>query len=318
MSRILTVTLNPAVDVSTAVAEVIDTRKLRCDAALKHPGGGGINVARVVTRLGGDCVALYLAGGPLGQELRRLVEAEGVQGIGVEIAGETRESFSVYEKSTGRQFRFVLSGPEVSAYEWQSFMARFAASTRGANYIVLSGSLPPGISAASYAGLVRAARATGARVVLDSSGPALRAALEAGVFLVKPSLGELCELSERSLTSETEWLEAALDIVHSGNAQIVALTLGSDGALLVSRQTVLRAHALPVTLVSTIGAGDALLGALVWALDRDLPLAQAFRYGVAAASASLASEGTGLCNLEEVEQLYRQVTLIDHLVPTND
>jgi 6-phosphofructokinase 2 len=309
MSRILTVTLNPAVDVSTAVERVTDTRKLRCDAALKHPGGGGINAARVITRLGGDCTALYLAGGPLGQELRRLVDAEGVRALTTEISDETRESFAVYEKSTGRQFRFVLPGPTVSEREWQRCVEQFNACVRGANYVVLSGSLPPGMAADAYAGLVRAARSAGARVVLDSSGPPLRAALEAGVFLVKPSLGELSELSERPLASETEWRDAALTIIRNGQARIVVLTLGSLGALLVTEHAVLRARALPMTVVSAIGAGDSLVGALVWALDRDVPLAEAFRYGVAAASASLARAGTELCDTQEVARLHDQVAL---------
>ncbi|RDU99360.1 1-phosphofructokinase family hexose kinase [Trinickia dinghuensis] len=309
MSRILTVTLNPAVDLSTAVERVTDTSKLRCDAALKHPGGGGINVARMINRLGGDCIALYLAGGPLGQELCQLIEAEGVRGQCIEIAGETRESFAVYEKSTGRQFRFVLPGPVVSEREWESCLERFESFEPAANYLVLSGSLPPGVPADIYVSFICAARANGTRVVLDSSGPALRAALDAGVFLVKPSLGELSELAGRALAGESEWRAAALHLVRNGRAQIVALTLGSLGALLVTEHEVLRAGALPVSVVSAIGAGDALVGALVWALDRDLALAEAFRYGLAAASASLASPGTGLCNSEEVERIYRQVDI---------
>lgn len=306
-TRIVTVTLNPAVDVSTAVERVTDTRKLRCDAALKHPGGGGINVARMIERLSGDCVALYLAGGALGQELCRLVDEDGVRGLCIEIAGETRESFAVCEKATGRQFRFVLPGPAVSEHEWENCLAQFKTFQPTPNYLVLSGSLPPGVPADIYASFIRAARANGTRVVLDSSGPPLRAALEAGVFLVKPSLGELSELAGRTLAGEAEWHAAALELVHDGRAQIVALTLGSLGALLVTEHEVLRASALPVNVVSAIGAGDALVGALVWALDRDAALDEAFRYGLAAASASLASAGTGLCSREEVERLYRQV-----------
>jgi 6-phosphofructokinase 2 len=309
MPRVLTITLNPAVDVSTAVERVIDTRKLRCDAARKHPGGGGINVARMITRLGGDCVALYLAGGPLGEALRALVDAEGVRGLCIEIAGETRESFAVYERSTGLQFRFVLPGPCVLESEWQRCIEQFDACSPAPGYLVLSGSLPPGVPPDAYARLARAARAKGTRAVLDSSGLPLRAALEAGVFLVKPSLGELCELAGRPLGGESEWRDAALEIVRNGHAQVVVLTLGNRGALLVSEDAVLRAPALPVPVLSTIGAGDALVGALLWALDRDVSLAEAFRYGLAAASASLASEGTGLCSREAVEQFYRQVQI---------
>jgi 6-phosphofructokinase 2 len=290
MAQIVTVTLNPAVDVSTAVEQVLDTRKLRCDAALKHPGGGGINVARVVARLGGDCTAVYLAGGPLGQELRRLVEAEAVHGVCVEIGDETRESFSVYEKSTGRQYRFVLPGPTIAEAEWQGCVARLAAFDPPPGYLVLSGSLPPGVPEDIYARLARSA-------------------LDAGVFLVKPSLGELRELAGRPLANEAEWREAALEIVRDGRAQAVVLTLGELGALLASEHAVLRARALPVPVSSAIGAGDSLVGALVWALDRDAPLEEAFRYGLAAASASLMHAGTGLCRKEDIERLYRDIVI---------
>lgn len=309
MAEIVTVTLNPAVDVSTSVEQVSDTRKLRCGPALKHPGGGGINVARVVQRLGGDCLAVYLAGGPLGEELRRLVDAEGVQGLCIEIADETRESFSVYERSTGRQFRFVLPGPTVEEAEWGHCVALLGALAKPPRYLVLSGSLPPGVPADIYARLARAARAKGTRVVIDSSGPSLVAALEAGVFLVKPSLNELCELVGRPLSNQDEWREAALEIVRGARAQVVVLTLGELGALLVSGTTVLRAEALPMPVSSAIGAGDSLVAALVWALNRDASLDQAFRYGLAAASASLLSEGTGLCKREDIERLYRDIVI---------
>jgi 6-phosphofructokinase 2 len=309
MTDIVTLTLNPALDVSTTVEQVTDTRKLRCGPALKHPGGGGINVARVVSRLGGDCVAVYLAGGPLGQELRRLVDEERVRGVAIEIADETRESFSVYERSTGRQFRFVLPGPTVGDAEWRQCALRIGAFEPPPRYLVLSGSLPPGVPADVYATLARAARAKGTRVVLDTSGPALRAALDAGVFLVKPSLGELCELAGRPLAGEDEWRAAALEIVREGRAQVVVLTLGERGALLASAAGVLRAQALPVPVSSAIGAGDSFVAGFVWALNRDAALDDAFRYGLAAASASLASAGTGLCRKEDIERLQREIVV---------
>jgi len=203
----------------------------------------------------------------------------------------------------------VLPGPALAEHEWQSCIAQIDARIPATRYLVLSGSLPPGVPADAYARLANAARAQGVRTILDSSGAPLRAALEAGIFLVKPSLDELCELVGRALAGEAEWREAALEVIRRGQAQVVVLTLGSLGALLVSKDTMLRAPALPVTVCSAIGAGDALVGALVWALVRDAPLAEAFRYGLAAASASLAGTGTTLCSKSEVERLYRQVKI---------
>lgn len=316
---ILTVTLNPAVDVATSVERLVESHKMRCTHAQRDPGGGGINVARVIQRLSsgsggsgdsgdnrdnsGNCVALYLAGGATGQMLRELLDAEHVSGVCIEIAGETRENFSVRETSTGREYRFVLPGPTVTAHEWQACADYLASLDPPPRYLVLSGSLPPGLPADAWAQLARTAKARGTRVVVDTSGPALAAALDAGVYLVKPSLGELRALTGRPLDTEPEWREAARQLVREGRAQRVALTLGERGALLVSEDRTLSAPALDVPVSSSIGAGDSFLGAMVWALNRQAGLDEAFRYALAAASATLLTSGTRLCSAEEVERM---------------
>ena len=229
MTDILTLTMNPALDVATSTDTVIDTHKLRCSAPQRFPGGGGINVARVAQRLGADCMALYPAGGAHGQHLRQLLEQEQVRSSWVEIGDETRESFSVTETSSGREFRFVLPGPTLTPQEWQACLDRFAAIEPPPRYLVASGSLPPGVPTDFYARLVRLARARGTQVVLDTSGPALAEALNAGVYLVKPSLRELREFSARPLTDEAQWRDAAQRMVASGQAQVVVLSLGEQG-----------------------------------------------------------------------------------------
>jgi 6-phosphofructokinase 2 len=310
MTDILTLTMNPALDVATSTATVTDTHKLRCSAPLRFPGGGGINVARLVHRLGADCVALYPAGGAQGQQLRQLLAQEQVRSSCIEIAGETRESFSVTETSSGREFRFVLPGPTLAPQEWQACLDHFAVLDTPPRYLVASGSLPPGVPTDFYARLVRLARARGTQVVLDSSGPALAEALQEGVYLVKPSLRELRELTGRPLTDEAQWRDAAQQLVASGQAQVVALSLGEQGALLVAAEKTWRAPALAQQVLSATGAGDSFVGAMVWALSRQAGLAEAFRYGVAAGSAALLSAGTGLCSKADVERLYAEVRLV--------
>jgi len=308
MTDIVTLTLNPAVDVSTSVAQVVDTRKLRCGAARHDPGGGGINVARVVRRLGGDCSAVYLAGGRTGRLLGELLDAEQVAGVPLAIAGETRTDFSVTETSTGKQFRFVLPGPTIRQAEWQACLDYFATLTPP-RYLVLSGSLPPGVPVDFYATLARSAASRGTQVVVDTSGPALEAVLQGGVSLFKPSLQELRDLTRQPLLTEAAWRSAAQRIVSDGRARMVVLTLGSEGALLVTGQQVLRAPGLPTRVESAIGAGDSFLGAMIWALNRGADEKEAFRYGVAAASAALQSTGTGLCQREDVLRRYEDVVL---------
>ncbi|TAL52867.1 1-phosphofructokinase family hexose kinase [Pandoraea sp.] len=308
MPEILTFTPNPSIDVFTTVDKVIDTRKMRCGAERRDPGGGGVNVARVVQRLGGSCTAVVMAGGQTGAMLRQLLEAEQVATACVDIAGHTRESFSVLETSTGREFRFVLPGPVITGNDWQRCLDAVAAFDPAPRFLVLSGRLPPGAPIDGYAQLARAAAGRGTQVALDTSGPALAAALEAGVAIVKPSVDELRELTGEPLADEAQWCEAARQIVRDGRARIVALTLGGRGALLVERDRVLRAPALPVRMVSAIGAGDSFLAALVWALNRGAGTGEAFRYGMAAAAAALLSAGTGLCRWEDVERLYHEAS----------
>ena len=307
MPDILTITMNPALDVSTSTDTVMATHKLRCTPEKFHPGGGGINVARVLHRLGSDCMALYPAGGFKGQVLKQLLDQEQVRSHCITIADETRESFSVIETSTGRDFRFVLPGPHLTSHEWQAcldYVSKLAAPCR---YIVASGSLPPGVPVDFYARLAVLARARGSLMVLDTSGPALAAALSAGVFMAKPSLRELRELTGQPLDTEDDQRNAARQLVKNGQAQMVALSLGADGALLLTAKQTLRALSLPVQVVSSIGAGDSFLAGLLWALNLDKGLEQSFRYGMAAGAGALLSAGTALCQAADVERLHNEV-----------
>ncbi len=310
MTDILTLTMNPCVDIATSTPVMEPTHKVRCAAAHQHAGGGGVNVARVVHRLGGDCVALYPAGGVTGEFLQELLNEEGVSNISIAIAGETRESFAVREVSTGREYRFVLPGPEMTPQEWQTCLDRIITMQPPPRYLVASGRLPPGVPDDFYARLITQLRPLGVKFVLDSSGAALEAALEQGVYLVKPSLRELRLLYGQALETEGEWRHAAEQLVALGKAQIVVLSLGADGALLVTREGSCFAPPLPINVISSIGAGDSFVGAMVWALARGMDVREAFRYGVAAASAALLSEGTGLALVADVKRLHDTVKLV--------
>jgi 6-phosphofructokinase 2 len=311
-ASILTVTLNPSIDISTATETVTTEHKLRCTHVRRDPGGGAINVARVLQRFGADCRALYPVGGVLGRLLRGLLDAENIRSIPFEVAPETRESFTVLERSTRREFRFVLPGPRLAVHEWRTCLSRLTDLSDPPAWIVASGSLPPGAPDDFYGEVARVARRLGSRMVLDASGPALGAALKHGVWLVKPNLRELRELTGRPLETEGEWFEAAREIVSSGRAHIVALTLGHRGALLVATGVQLRAPAIPVAIASTVGAGDSFLAAMLWRLAAGAPLEEAFRYGVAAGTAALLTPGTGLAQKEDTERLARTAEVWVH------
>ena len=313
MPDILTVTLNPAVDVSTSIAQLVAGHKLRCTHERRDAGGGGVNVARVVYRLGGDVLAAFPIGGPIGDLLRRLVAEEGVPSATFPISGDTRESFTAIENATGKEYRFVLPGPTFSADEVHSIMQALAPLARRSRFVVCSGSLPVGAPEDVYGALGEVIRDGAAKFVLDAFGPALKAALARGVYLIKPSLRELEGLIGRELQGESDILAAARELIGSGQVEIVAVTLGGRGALLVTRDRALAGDALPIAAASSVGAGDSFLGALVWALAAGQSLEDAFRHAMAAGASSLMLPGTQLCQRADVLALagavgVRQIT----------
>jgi len=310
MRDVLTVTLNPALDLSTMAAHVVPTHKVRCDSLQRHPGGGGVNAARVIHRLGGDCTALFPVGGASGAVFQQLLNDEGVPSICIPISGETRESFSVKDISSNNEFRFVMPGPLLQTSEWQACLNRISDIDTLPKFVVASGSLPPGVPVDFYARLNRLLKLRNVKLVLDTSGAALSLALDEGVYLCKPSLHELSELFGKELSSESDWRHAGQDLITQGRAQVLVLSLGERGACLFMEGGSYFAPALAVNVVSAIGAGDSFVGTMVWALTKGHDLPVAFRYGVAGATAALLSTGTSLCKPEDVSSLYARVSLL--------
>ena len=269
---LITLTLNPALDLATTIERVEPTHKLRCGPAQRFAGGGGINVARVLHRLGSDVQAWALVGGASGAQVRQLLADEGVAADIRPIAGDTRENFSVVETATGQEFRFVLPGPTLQTAEWQACLDALTTLTVAPRWLIASGSLPPGVPDDFYARLAPCSRARGTRLVVDTFGLPLAAALQAGTTLIKPSLRELREVLRQPLEHPADQCAAAQALVHSGQTEMVALSLGAQGAVLATRDGVWQAPALDVSAArGTTGAGDCFLAALVWSLDRGAP-----------------------------------------------
>ncbi|MFN3514441.1 MAG: 1-phosphofructokinase family hexose kinase [Phenylobacterium sp.] len=309
MPLILTLTPNPAVDVSTSVKRVEPDHKLRCAAESRDPGGGGVNVARVVRRLGAEAVAVYPSGGAAGQMLEPLVAREGVGSLVVPVSGETRENFTVQDMTTGEEYRFVLRGPRLRDSEWMDCLKALAGFERKPDFICASGSLPPGAPEDFYARVAEIAEMKGVPFVLDTSGPALKAALGERIFLIKPNLRELRELAPGALDEEASLIAACRQLIAGGRLKMVALSLGSQGALLVTADEAWRAPALPIRPASTVGAGDSFLGAMVWALAAGKPVEAALAYGAAGGAAALLTHGTELCRAGDVHRLVQDVAV---------
>jgi 6-phosphofructokinase 2 len=312
--RIVTLTLNPTLDAETEAPSIQPVHKIHTSAERLEAGGGGINVARMVVTLGGDALALILAGGSTGRELEAQLDRLALPWQSVEIAHRTRMCLTVIDQSSGLEYRFVPQGPTVSAIEWQAALDLVGA-IRG-DWLVASGSLPEGVPIDAYAQVAVMAARHGLKFVLDTSGPALAAALQVdaangegvpAIELIKPSLRELEELVGHALPTTPEQIEAARSVVNAGTVRRVAVTLGEAGALLVDASEAIALAAPPEPVHSAVGAGDAFLAGFVLALARgDLPR-HALAWGVAAGGAAVAATGARHVERAAVEARYRHL-----------
>lgn len=300
--KITTLTLNPTIDLACEAPEVRPVRKIRTSGDRADPGGGGVNVARVVQELGGEVEAVILAGGVTGHFLEELLDEIRLPRRSVPIAGRTRISHTVLDRSRGEEFRFVAEGPEVSEAEWRAALAALESLPEG-SWLVASGSLPRGVPEDFYAHVAAIAQARGLRWVLDSSGPALAAGAGRGAELIKPSQGEFEALVGRSLRAPGALEAAAREAVAQGLAKRLAVTLGHEGALLATAAGTLRLPALPVEVRGAVGAGDSFVAAMTLALARGATDEDAFAWGMAAGAAAVSNAGTAHPARAEVEQL---------------
>ncbi|MEO7564395.1 MAG: 1-phosphofructokinase family hexose kinase [Sphingomicrobium sp.] len=300
-----TLTLNPSIDASSDTSRVAPTVKLRMSNEQRDAGGGGINVARVLARLGVAVEAVYLAGGDNGEVLDRLLERMALPHASVAIAGDSRMSMTVHETGTGREYRFIPEGPEVSNPEVEAAIA--AATDCASPWFVASGSIPRGVGDDVYARL-RGRLGPDIRLVLDTSGPALaRSIAVGGLYLVKASGDEFAAAMETSFADHGAVAGAARALVDGGKAELVAVSFGAGGALLASQLGAWFVPAPKVAAVSTVGAGDSFLAGIVYALSEGMDPAEALRWGSAAGGATAMSVGTGLCSAAAIRALLDKV-----------
>lgn len=311
MKRILAIALNPTIDISCDAERVQPIHKVRTTNQKQYAGGGGTNVARVIAELGGTPGLLYLSGGATGVLFRHFLEELPIEQHCFGIAGQIRIALMVHEAQTGFEFRFVPEGPEVSAEELEPAFTFVEKSDT--EYVVASGSLPRGAPADTYARMAAVTERKGARFVLDTSGEALKTTLaQSRVFLVKPSLGELEKLVGTPLDGKGAQ-DAAMEIVKRGAAHHVAVTLGRDGAILASSDGVLRLPPVHVKTRSAVGAGDSFTAAMTWWLSHGHTVADSFRFGLAAGSAAVMTEGTELCRRDDVHAIYQTICTRENL-----
>jgi len=250
---------------------------------------------------------LFTAGGPQGSVLLELLEREQLRAEPCRIHGWTRESISIADTATDQQYRFVFPGPELSDEEWQSCMDMVVHHTHSNALLVLSGSLPGGVPDTFYAEVAHRARERGARVVLDTSGDALRHAVDAGVYLVKPNLRELQSLAGGELGDEDAQVDAARELIAAGKTEAVVLSLGAAGVLAVSENWTERLRSPSVTVKSTVGAGDSMVAGIAYGLLNDWELRDTVMMGIAAGTAAAMTPASELCYADDARRLFERL-----------
>ena len=308
MKMIVTLTMNPSIDKSSSVGNVVAERKLYCTVPRFEPGGGGINICRAIKKLGDESLALYTSGGPTGEMLQFLLDQEGLTHRPVQVNGWSRENLIILEESTGQQYRFGMPGPVLIDVEWERCLYELTNRNPKPDYIVASGSLPDRVPLDFYAHVARIGKEIDARVIVDASSEALKFALQEGVYLIKPNVREFREIVGSEIREESQIKSAAKKTVESGQCEVVVISLGAAGAIIATKEAV--EHIIPPTvpIISKVGAGDSMVAGIVLSLARGNALRDSILFGVAAGTAAVMTPGTELCRREDTERLYKQMS----------
>lgn len=310
--KIATLTISPALDKSTSIDRLQPGKKLRCEEPSYEPGGGGINVSRAINILGGESLAIYAAGGPEGDRIEELLEKEGVVQHRIKTRKPTRENLLVMESSTDYHYRFGMPGSELNENELQQCLDAVRDLADDVEYLVASGSLPPGTPEDFYGQVAKIARDKNIKCIIDTSGKALLKAAESGVCIMKPNLSELSALAGKENISGMEQEEIARKIINEGKAEILIVSLGARGAMLATKETL--EYVVPPTVKqkSTVGAGDTMVGGIILSLSRGDDIRDAIKWGVAAGTAATMTPGTELCRKEDVEEIFDWINSKEH------
>lgn len=294
-------TLNPSVDVSYEVDRLISDQKVHARHTRYDPGGNGINLGRMLQILGVRAETACVVAGETGRFLEQILSQEVEVARCTRVSGSTRINCTVVQADPRVQYEVTADGAPVSAQALDAVTADFLrASTDGLG--VLTGSLPPGVPSAAYATLVTRLRAHGAEAVVDARPGILAHAIDAHPFLIKPNRFELEMVTGSSLTTRADVARAARRVQESG-VEWVCVSLGAEGAVLVGPRDAYDAVPPPITVRSTVGAGDAMLAGLVAGFARGQPAPDVLRMAVACGSGTAETPGTQLCSAQSATRI---------------
>ncbi len=304
-------TLSPSVDYGVHLEHLEPEEKLRADVTQVEPGGGGVQVARALRRLGGEVEAIVALGGVTGATLRQLLLGEGLRLHAVDVSRDTRPSLTVFVADEDTNYRIVGRAGRMSESEWRAFPERLDALDVLPPFVVLSGSFPPGVPPELVEHVLEIARRRDAALLVDTSGDALKVAAEAGVHVLKPSKEELAFLVGReSLDAMDDVVEAARSIV-AGGVETLVVSLGPEGVVVVTADECVQLLPPQVDVQSTVAAGDSTVAGLVAGLSRGLPTVKSAKLGVACGTGTCLYRGSELFTNVDVARIMPQIQTID-------
>lgn len=304
MSKIITITFSPSIDKSATVKALVPEKKLKCNTLKSEPGGGGINIARVLKKLGTETLAIFPSGGYNGKFFNALLQKENVPSIIIETQHETRENFVIRDKSTGLQFRFNMPAGKLLEKEWKACL-KAVDSLEDIDFIIASGSLPPGVPITIFDQLAEISQKKSAKFIVDTSGPALKNMMTNHVFMLKPNLAELAYLCGKKTIAASQAEMAAKKILALSHCEIIVVSLGAQGALLVTKNQSFAVKPPVVLVKSTVGAGDSMVAGIAHSLANGKDLKKSLCFGVACGTAATMNDGTGLCRKEDAESIFK-------------
>ena len=318
MSKIVTLTFSPCIDKSTSVPQLMPEKKLQCAIPKLEPGGGGINVARAIKKLGGEAIAIFTSGGYTGKYFNHLLQQENITSISIDTLNETRENIIVFENSTTNQYRFGMPPAPLLESEWKACLQAIE-DVGDIEYIVASGSLPPGVPVNIFAQLSDIAQKKHAKLIVDTSGKGLEYAIASGVYFIKPNLSELAMLAGVESVSKQDVVPFARKILLNSKCNIIVISMGMEGAVMITAGEVYYAVPPQVVRKSTVGAGDSMVAGITYALFKQMGLQDALSFGVACGTAATMNSGTQLCKKEDADRLFeliKNAAITNHNIPS--
>ncbi|TMI64658.1 MAG: 1-phosphofructokinase family hexose kinase [Bacteroidetes bacterium] len=306
MPSIVTITFNPCLDISSSVDALLPEKKMRCAPLVYEAGGGGINVARGIKKLGGNPLAIYLAGGNNGATLQSLLEAESLDTVLIDTGINTRVNVTMVDKSSTLQYRFITAGNPINEISLEKCI-RALEELSNVEYIVVSGSLQTGLPHNIFERLSAIAKQKKAKLIIDAPTEVLKTYPIKGAYLLKPNLNELSMLAGKEELQDDEIIDVARIIISRNVCEVVVISMGPAGALLVTKDITERFITPMVKAKTTVGAGDSMVAGIVMHLASNKDIKEAVRFGVACGTAATLNEGTQLFKIEDAEKLYRAI-----------